>query len=290
MSRLAHLSDLHFGSDHPELADALADDLNRRGFDLVIISGDLTLAARHREFRAARAFIDRLEAPTLIVPGNHDITPYRLAERFAAPYRRWKSHVGANLEPTFLGEDVAVFGINTARRMLLHHDWSRGSISRRQIRRLGQRLAKAPADLFRIVVAHHPFLEEVGFDGPGKLVKRAQRALKAFTNYEIDLIASGHLHRTYTSAFLVEEAPEVPEADIEPLAPATTVPLRRDSHRVTVIQAGTAISHRTRGEENSYNEIDIDKGRSIEVRHVVWTDTTWVVQDTPLAVLRRNGP
>ena len=286
MSRLAHISDLHFGSDHPDLADALADHLNRRSFDLVIISGDLTLAARHREFAAARAFIDRLDAPALIVPGNHDITPYRLAERFAAPYRRWKRYVGENLEPTFVGDDVAVFGINTARRMLLHHDWSRGSISRGQIRRLGERLAAVPADLFRIVVAHHPFLEDAGFDGPTALVRRAERALKAFTSYEIDLIASGHLHRTYSSALLVEETPG---ADAEPLAPAATVPLRRDDHRVTVVQAGTAISHRTRGEENSYNEIVVDKGRSIEVRHVVWTDTRWVVRETPLAVLSRNG-
>ena len=285
MSRIAHLSDLHFGSDLPALAETLADHLNDRGLDLVIVSGDLTMAARHREFRAARAFLDLLEAPTLVVPGNHDISPYRLEQRFVTPYRRWKRYVGRDLEPTFVNDDVAVFGINTARRMMLKLDWSRGAINRRQIRRLSKRLHHVPKDVVRIVVAHHPFLEDAAFEGKTTLVQRSRRALEAFTRYEIDLITSGHLHRTYSSAFVVEDAPG---SGVHELGGGETVPLRRDDHRVTVIQAGTALSHRTRGETNSFNEIVVQPEGTVAIHAVVWDGARWSETAEPLATLRRR--
>lgn len=285
MSRIAHLSDLHFGSDLPALAESLAGHLNGRDLDLVIVSGDLTMAARHREFRAARAFLDLLEAPTLVVPGNHDITPYRLAQRFVAPYRRWKRHVGGDLEPTFVGKDVAVFGINTARRMMLKLDWSRGAINRRQIGRLGHRLRAVPKELVRIVVAHHPFLDDSAYEGKTALVQRSRRALEAFSRYEIDLIASGHLHRTYSSAFIVGDTPQ---GLVRGLRRGETVPVRRDDHKVTVIQAGTALSHRTRGETNSFNEILVRPDRTIDIRAISWNGASWRESVEPLATLRRR--
>ena len=73
MRRIAHLSDLHFGRDRPELLDPLVEAVNDLSPDLAAISGDLTQRARPAQFRAARDFIDRLEAPVLAVPGNHDV-------------------------------------------------------------------------------------------------------------------------------------------------------------------------------------------------------------------------
>ncbi len=55
---------------------------------------------------------------------------------------------------------MAVVGLNTARRMRFKLDWSRGSLSRAQIRGLGERFRDAKRSAFRIIVAHHPFLEE----------------------------------------------------------------------------------------------------------------------------------
>ena len=53
MIRLAHLSDLHFGRTDANLLLPLEDELSRARPDLVVISGDLTLSAREREFREA---------------------------------------------------------------------------------------------------------------------------------------------------------------------------------------------------------------------------------------------
>ncbi|HPK02011.1 MAG TPA: metallophosphoesterase, partial [Candidatus Sumerlaeota bacterium] len=40
---------------------------------VVVLSGDITQRARRAQFRAARTFVDRLAAPVLAIPGNHDL-------------------------------------------------------------------------------------------------------------------------------------------------------------------------------------------------------------------------
>ena len=55
-------------------------------------------------------------------------------------------------------------GLNTARRMRLKLDWSHGSLSRSQIESVASRFNGAGPEVFRIVVAHHPFLDEEAAD------------------------------------------------------------------------------------------------------------------------------
>jgi len=78
LTRIAHLSDLHFGAVDSKVVAGLAAELRADRPDLVVVSGDLTMGARPAEFRLARAFLDEVGAPALAVPGNHDLTPYRL--------------------------------------------------------------------------------------------------------------------------------------------------------------------------------------------------------------------
>lgn len=292
MTLIAHLSDLHFGSEDEATTAALVDALNGARHDLVILSGDLTMAARSSEFERARAFIDALEAPTLTVPGNHDITPYKLIERFTRPYARWREHIGA-LETRWWNEDVAVVGVNTARRMRLRLDWSHGVISRAQMDALGERFKTVPGrQRFRIVVAHHPFMEEEGADLEGRprvMVKRADEALRVFAQNKVDLVTAGHLHRTYAAAFESVSAglgasPQAGSAKGAAARSHAALP-----HRVTVIQAGTALSSRTRKEKNSFNRIAIEDAR-LSVHPVEWDGAAWSVRETPLVVLDKGRP
>ena len=55
MTRIVHLSDLHFGRDRPELVEPLLDRLHALAPDLVAISGDFTQRARVRQFAEAAA-------------------------------------------------------------------------------------------------------------------------------------------------------------------------------------------------------------------------------------------
>ncbi|MBY0332977.1 MAG: metallophosphoesterase [Acetobacteraceae bacterium] len=253
MHRIAHLSDLHFGSEDPAIVAALTETLNRDPPDLVAISGDLTLGARSGEFRAARAFMDGLAAPVLAVPGNHDITPYALMERFLDPYARWRRFIAPETEPVFQDGCVAVVGLNTARRGGPYLDWSRGRVGRGRLARCEARLAAMPASLTRIVVAHHPFLPPQGAPGT-RVVGGAAAALAAFARQGVRLVLSGHLHVGDVAVAAV---------------PAST------GGGMSVVLAATATSRRLRGEPNAFNEIRIARDGGVQVLARAWDGGRW---------------
>src|SRR5262249_20108917 len=81
MRTIAHISDLHFGTEDPQIAAALREDLCGLGPSLVVVSGDLTQRAKPAEFLAAREFLSTIPQPQIVVPGNHDIPLYNLLRR-----------------------------------------------------------------------------------------------------------------------------------------------------------------------------------------------------------------
>jgi 3',5'-cyclic AMP phosphodiesterase CpdA len=259
--RVVHLSDLHFGSEIPAVVAALSAELNRDPPALVAISGDLTRGARNSEFRAARAFIDGIRAPVLAVPGNHDITPYGLLERFLDPYGRWRAHIGKQTEPVFQDGRIGVVGLNTARRAGLHFDWSRGRVGQRRLARCVARLAALPPGLARIVVAHHPFMPPRAMPS-ARVVDGARTALTAFARHGVRLVLSGHLHVGDVAHPMQDAtAPGTGEAP-----PAGTL---------SVVLAATATSHRLRGEPNAFNEIRVHPDGHIEVFARAWNGARW---------------
>ncbi len=249
-TRIAHITDLHFGAEDPAVVAALVDELNADPPDLVAISGDLTQGARIGEFRAARAFIDRLRAPSLAVPGNHDISPYNLLERFTDPYARWRRIISPIVAPTWRNASVAVVGLNSARRLGLHWDWSRGRVTHRRLARLLAQLEALPAELVKIVVMHHPLLPPTTApDTP--VAGGAVAALRALAAHRVRLVLAGHLHRGFTRLAMPNGEPPL------------------------ILQGATATSVRLRGEPNAYNAITIapDGEPTVQVRS--WNGTAW---------------
>lgn len=73
MTRIAHLSDIHFGANDEKIVAASEAWLQKRQPDLVIISGDFTQRAREAQFRAASAYLNRLRSAglkVLAIPGS----------------------------------------------------------------------------------------------------------------------------------------------------------------------------------------------------------------------------
>lgn len=200
--------------------------------------------------------MDALSSPTLAVPGNHDITPYNLLERFTDPYARWRDTIGAETEPAWFDAEVAVLGLNTARRFGLSWDWSRGRVTQRRLHRLVERLDAAPKGLARVVVAHHPLLPPETAPET-RVVGGAADALAALTRSHVVLVLAGHLHRGYARL--------VPGEGLRPL----------------VLQGGTATSHRLRGEPNAYHRVTVDDGGGVKVELRVWENGGWTSAATP---------
>src|SRR3546814_16083781 len=88
MTRLFHISDLHFGLEDRAALGWFADCVRRERPDAVLITGDLTMRARSREFAAACDWIGALDVPVTVEVGHHDLPYFNPVERFLFPSPR----------------------------------------------------------------------------------------------------------------------------------------------------------------------------------------------------------
>lgn len=252
---IAHISDLHFGRlAGGGIVETLLHEVNREEVDRVVISGDLTQRARHREFKAAQDLLAQIEAPTLVVPGNHDVYPWwRPVRRLWTPFRRYKEYITDDLAPSFEAEGVAVLGLTSAYGASIKG----GRVGADDRAVMQDYFQSVPAGSFNILVLHH-HLTHIQSLRPHDIVGQARRTLDLSAEVGVDLILCGHLHVSH----------------IEPLQIIPGKP------RVVVASAGTATSNRWRAPQyatNFYNVITVgDDSFQIEERRYVRADDQFV--------------
>lgn len=197
------------GGEYPvEVTERLMQDINARGVDHVIVSGDLANLSLPSEFERARQLLSLLEvgsADVTVVPGNHDC--YTLTERIQGNFRRvFDPYLEGDLVAEGPGDrgrpagfpfvrlrdKVAIVALSTAHVSppLL----ATGSLGPRQLAAAEELLAHPEVrSRFRLVVMHHP--------PRGKHAKWQKRLTDGEAFIEMigrvgaELIVHGHLHR-----------------------------------------------------------------------------------------------
>ena len=246
MRTIAHVSDIHFGRTEPGRTEALLRAVHEAEPDLTVVSGDLTMRARSKEYCQAVAWLAQLPEPYVVIPGNHDIPQVNLLDRFITPFRRYQKFVQEDLEPTWEDDEIALICLNTVRRMRWHLNWGEGGISEDQADRAKRWFAEKSEKKLWIVVTHHPFLPPP--EAPKtRVVGGARRAMDTFADARVDLLLAGHVHQAYSGGS-IRYYPRVQRS-------------------IVVAVSNTSSSNRLRGEPNSFNVITYDPPRlGIQIR------------------------
>lgn len=232
MTRLFHVSDVHFGrEDKAAIAwfDALVEAERP---DAVVMTGDLTMRARRSEFAKGLAWLQRLDRPVTVEVGNHDLPYFNLWERLFAPYRRIRA-IELSIERPLDLPGVSIIPLKTTARAQFRFNWAKGRVSRRALGEALARIDQAPRDRLIFVACHHPLIEP--HTSATAQTHRGAEALAALAEAGASAVLTGHVHDAFDIEHRVGDA------------------------TVRMIGAGT-LSERTRSTPPSFNEIRVENG------------------------------
>ncbi len=176
--RIAHLSDIHYSKSWMFLHDSFQrciDLVNEEAPDLVIVTGDITDYGLQREFQGVKKELERITAPCLMVPGNHD-------SRHEG-YKKFEEHFG----PRFFTEGHGGYrfvGIDSS-----EPDIDEGHVGREQMKWLAGQLTD------RSIVFLHHHLVPVPYTGRERnVLVDAGEMLRLLDRHGVPLVLSGHKH------------------------------------------------------------------------------------------------
>ena len=228
MALITHISDLHVGAlaFYPDLLVKVIDEINEMNPDVVIITGDITENGYYMEFEKAAEYMDNIEPPKLVIPGNHDAR-----------------HVGDQVFSEIIKKRCGTLNLKNNGLKVIGLDSSEpdldyGKVGRAQQNFMEKELKNAQKDgLYKIIALHHHIIPVPKTGRERNVLSDAGDILQSIIDGGANLVLSGHKHMPH-------------------------VWIMGDT---TFATAGTASSLKLRGKTSpSYNIVDI-KEDTIEI-------------------------
>lgn len=227
--RIAHFSDFHCGelTFQPKVMRSIIERINRMEPDLVVVAGDLTAAGYEWEYEEAAGWLAQLEAPTVIIPGNHDsrnVGYIHFKRFFGARFSRFQMTFEPSRAERLHATGMTVVGVDSS-----NPDLDDGHLGRERYPWIREQYDR-PDDI-KVFAIHHHLVSIPGTGRERNIITDAGDLLALLTRLDIDLVVSGHKH----------------------------VPYFWGLNGILVCNSGTAATRRVRGlTPPSWNEIMID--------------------------------
>jgi Icc protein len=227
--RVAQISDFHCGelTFQPRLMESAVDRINQMQPDIVAVAGDLTAAGYEWEFDEAAQWLGRIEAPKLVVPGNHDSrnVGYLHFERlFGDRFCRFRRAFIPERAERLRATGFTVVGADSS-----DPDVNDGHIGRERYSWIREQFDE-PDDI-KIFMLHHHVVPIPGTGRERNIISDAGDLLATLTRLDIDVVLCGHKH----------------------------VPFFWGLNGMLICNSGTAGTRRLRGyTQPSWNELHVD--------------------------------
>jgi 3',5'-cyclic AMP phosphodiesterase CpdA len=228
--RIAQVSDVHVGgalSLPAESLDAILERLRAMRPDIVVLAGDLTTDGYEWEYDEAARWVDKIEFPKIVIPGNHDsrnVGYVHFRRLFGEPYSRYRAKFDPVRAERLQATGFTIVGLDSS-----EPDVNEGRVGRDRYAWIREQFGES-GDI-RIVTVHHHLVAIPGTGRERNIILDAGDLLYTLTDLDVDLVLSGHKH----------------------------VPFFWGVNGMLICNSGTAGSRRVRaGSPPSWNELHID--------------------------------
>lgn len=227
--RIAQISDIHCGevSFQPDLMQFTIERINRMQPDVVVVAGDLTAAGYEWEFEEAAKWLDQIEPPKVVIPGNHDsrnVGYIHFERQFGDRFSRFRRPFDPERAERLRATGFTVVAADSS-----DPDLNEGHVGREYYPWIREQFDE-PEDV-KVFALHHHLVSIPGTGRERNIITDAGDLLAVLTRLDIDVILSGHKH----------------------------VPFFWGLNGILVCNSGTASTKRVRGlTPPSWNEVQVD--------------------------------
>ncbi|CAN5336795.1 metallophosphoesterase [soil metagenome] len=193
--RIAQVSDIHCGTVtfDPELMGSVIDRVNALCPDVVVVGGDLTADGYEWEFEEAGRWLRRIDAPTVVVPGNHDarnVGDLHFRRLFGDRFSRHRQAFDPARAERLQASGLTVVAVDSS-----EPDLNTGHIGRERYEWIREQFDEP--DDFKVFVLHHHLVSIPGTGRERNIITDAGDLLELLTELNLDVALSGHKHVPY---------------------------------------------------------------------------------------------